>query len=246
MEDLCMHVCLMLKDGLSFTFTHRSFQEYFTSFFIHKLSADKQLLVCKRLCKTGDYYQHTSILQMFFAMDSDAYRFNVALPFLNQMESDLNNNGDKVLFYFKKFFRIIVTYDFEEDHEFTYQKAEVIIKPYTWYKLIELFFTSPYSYISVVDNELAAELFLRPGDNKIYNLSPHEQPNGGNQNEFRWEYPVESIFMDDGLAHLRPLLLNFITNHPIWPWIKQLSELASKLESDSCQQMLDIISVLTE
>ena len=245
MEDLCMHVCLILKDGLSFTFTHRSFQEYFTSFFIHKLSSDKQLLVCKRLCKTDNYYQHTSILQMFFAMDPDAYRFNVALPFLNQMESDWNND-DKVLFYFKKFFKIIVTYDFSEDQEFTYQKAEVRIEPNTWYKLIELFFTSPYRYISVENNELAAELFLKPGDNKIYNLSPHEQPTGANQNEYRWEYPVESIFVDDSLAHLRSLLLNFITNHPVWSWLKLLSEQASKLESDSYQQMLDIISIVTE
>ena len=38
LDDLLNSVCVMYKDGLSYVFTHRSFQEYFTAFFISKLS----------------------------------------------------------------------------------------------------------------------------------------------------------------------------------------------------------------
>lgn len=33
-KDLIQHVCLIHQDGLNYTFTHRSFQEYFTAYFI--------------------------------------------------------------------------------------------------------------------------------------------------------------------------------------------------------------------
>lgn len=49
LEDLQKNLCMIIKEGLDYYFTHRSFQEYFTACFIEKKKDSEQVLIFDRL-----------------------------------------------------------------------------------------------------------------------------------------------------------------------------------------------------
>jgi hypothetical protein len=96
LKDLLQSVCLLIQEGFYYTFTHRTFQEYFTSFFIVNTEIDirKKLLeiVFKRVSADRT-------LDLIFEMNRDIFENEFLIPKLHKIKEDtqyekLNNNEE--------------------------------------------------------------------------------------------------------------------------------------------------------
>ena len=86
-SDLVDSVCLLRRDGLVYSFTHRSFQEYFVAYFIKELDDSKQQLVCRQLLsmKRSGQLSPESVLKMLYDMAKERFEQNVILPILQEL-----------------------------------------------------------------------------------------------------------------------------------------------------------------
>lgn len=82
LEDLLRAVCMLIRDGNHISYTHRSFQEYFTALFISKLD-DENFLKFVDVVKARFYTD--DVLYMLFGIDRD--RFETL--FVEEVVSDL-------------------------------------------------------------------------------------------------------------------------------------------------------------
>ena len=84
-EDLLQHVCMLIRDGLSYRFTHRSFQEYFAALYTCQLTDEEQQILFKNVLKNSlnqeEYYT------MLFDMQENRSIRNILLPCLNQLKN---------------------------------------------------------------------------------------------------------------------------------------------------------------
>ena len=96
LKDLLQSVCLLIQEGFYYTFTHRTFQEYFTSFFIVNTEIDirKKLLeiVFKRVSADRT-------LDLIFEMNKDIFENDFLIPRLYEIKEEtkyekLNNNEE--------------------------------------------------------------------------------------------------------------------------------------------------------
>lgn len=86
-DDLLQHVCMLVKDGLSYRFTHRSFQEYFAAVYTCQLTDEQQKsLFEKRLTKRA--LDIESYYKMLFDMQNERFVKNVLLPGLNKLKKE--------------------------------------------------------------------------------------------------------------------------------------------------------------
>ncbi len=84
--DLVESVCILQVDGLEFSFTHRSFQEYFTALFLKELNDEQQKVVCARMlrCETVLGTGDESVFGMLYDMSKTRFENNVLLPFFEE------------------------------------------------------------------------------------------------------------------------------------------------------------------
>ena len=96
LKDLLQPVCLIIQEGFYYTFTHRTFQEYFTSFFIvnTEIEIRKKLLeiVFKRVSADRT-------LDLIFEINRDIFENEFLIPKLHKIKKDtkyekLNNNEE--------------------------------------------------------------------------------------------------------------------------------------------------------
>ena len=94
--DLENAICLLRKDGLEYYFTHRSFQEYFTAFYIRELNDDQQRQVYARFLNVRrfDRLSPESVLMMLYDMSEERFEQNAILPILNDLH-DAKDTADE-------------------------------------------------------------------------------------------------------------------------------------------------------
>ncbi|MBR3920169.1 MAG: hypothetical protein IKJ59_15825 [Clostridia bacterium] len=92
-QDLLQHVCMLVKDGLSYRFVHRSFQEYFAAVYTtSRLIDDKQVKLFKtKLSK--DIINHETYYKMLYDMQPERFINNILLPGLAEIKE--KNGNDK-------------------------------------------------------------------------------------------------------------------------------------------------------
>ncbi len=120
LKDLLQFVCLIIQEGFYYTFTHRTFQEYFTSFFIVNTEIDirKKLLdiVFKRVSSDRT-------LDLIFEMNKDIFENDFLIPRLYQIKEEtkyekLNNNEESFRIFVENggFDYSIITYPRTKTH----------------------------------------------------------------------------------------------------------------------------------
>lgn len=77
-EDLVQHVCMLIKDGLVYRFSHRSFQEYFAALYTCKLTDDMQNKLITAKLKESVFW--SMYYPMLMNMQRDRFVINVLLP----------------------------------------------------------------------------------------------------------------------------------------------------------------------
>lgn len=99
--DLINSLCVLYRDGIYYRFTHRSFQEYFTAFFLKELSDSNMTKMGVNIIKKDMHrVSHDSVFYMLKDMTEERFETNIILPLLIEFEKDLSE--EKYDFYFKK------------------------------------------------------------------------------------------------------------------------------------------------
>jgi len=81
-NDLTESTCMLVLDGLDYTFSHRSFQEYFTAYFLSRVKVDEFENALPRLLQRGGF---DSVLKMVSEMSKEKFEEAWALPALDRL-----------------------------------------------------------------------------------------------------------------------------------------------------------------
>ena len=91
-EDLQKAVCLLLSDGLEFTFAHRSFQEYFSAIYIAKSADDLQKELAEKIGIQFARVNAAQLYSLLFDIDRGGFERNFSIPALEYIEKNTKDN----------------------------------------------------------------------------------------------------------------------------------------------------------
>jgi hypothetical protein len=80
MKDLLESVCIMQQDGIEVTFSHRSFQEYFTAVYLENMPREELKALLPRLAKRGT----DSVFTMFNDMNHELLEESYIMPMIKK------------------------------------------------------------------------------------------------------------------------------------------------------------------
>nr|WP_272878539.1 NACHT domain-containing protein [Clostridium sp. Cult3] len=95
-EDLIQSVCMLVKEGLNYRFSHRSFQEYFAAFYTTKLSDKEQEMLIVRWLKQLSFFDDYSYLYMLYNLQKDRFNRNIIYPILLEIQEKTQYNHNSV------------------------------------------------------------------------------------------------------------------------------------------------------
>ena len=90
-EDLTQSVCMLIKEGLIYRFSHRSFQEYFAAWYTCKLVDDVQSKLLLSWIKESDSVFSDSYFTMLFDLQSEKVNKIVICPILTLLYNFIND-----------------------------------------------------------------------------------------------------------------------------------------------------------
>jgi hypothetical protein len=79
-NDLTESTCMLVLDGLDYTFSHRSFQEYFTAYFLARVKVDEIERVVPKLVEISGPFDN--VLKMLSEMNNEKFEEAWSLPAL--------------------------------------------------------------------------------------------------------------------------------------------------------------------
>ncbi len=91
LHDCIQTVCLLLKDGLDITFSHRSFQEYFTAVFVSQIN--NRQVQQKFLESQISDWQILPCINLLIEMAPDTVEKNLIVPKMSELEDKIGYNG---------------------------------------------------------------------------------------------------------------------------------------------------------
>lgn len=100
LKDLLESVCILYKDGLYYTYTHRSFQEYFAAYFLSSFNSPRRRQLLARMIAGAT---RDNVLRLLFEMNPEAVEQDLIIPMLEQNLKDF----DKVKGGVYKYARIL-------------------------------------------------------------------------------------------------------------------------------------------
>jgi len=168
LKDLIESVCLLIHEGFYYTFTHRTFQEYFSSFFIINIEINIRKKLLEIAFKRVSYDR---TLDLIFEMNRDIFENEFLIPKLHNIKEDtkyekLNNNEES--------FRIFV-----ENSGFDYS---IITYPQTL-----THFHNPYKQRGLLElvNRIYPKIYKKSNDITKYFTYYHEKYLISNVNYYR-------------------------------------------------------------
>ncbi|QPA32226.1 NACHT domain-containing protein [Thermaerobacillus caldiproteolyticus] len=124
-SDLVEAVCILLLDGLKYTYQHRSFQEYFTARFVSRQTDELQTTLLHRLFKERRSVQD-KVLDLIFDMDKYKMEKNIIVPTLRQVR-DLSRASTEKKFYLnflQNYYKLL------EMHFFVRKDGRIVVFPH--------------------------------------------------------------------------------------------------------------------
>lgn len=85
-EDLIKSVCMLVREGLIYKFSHRSFQEYFAALYTCKLTDDVQERLIAGWIKSGSRSVMDNYLYMLFDLQTEKCNKIILLPGLRELK----------------------------------------------------------------------------------------------------------------------------------------------------------------
>ncbi|WP_346857326.1 NACHT domain-containing protein [uncultured Draconibacterium sp.] len=102
--DLLQAISLLIEDGLSIYFTHRSFQEYFAAKFI--IESNKELKI-KLFNKYKKYANNDDVFELSREMDKDFLDFEIIQPFIEKLFKEINLNKNVGITVYTRYLKSI-------------------------------------------------------------------------------------------------------------------------------------------
>lgn len=130
LKDLIESVCLLIHEGFYYTFTHKSFQEYFSSFFILNTKQDTRKKLMEIAFKN---VSSDKVLDLIFEMGRDIVENEFLIPKLIKIKEDtkydkLNSNEESFIIFVENsgFDYSIITYPQSLTHYNLYNQGNLI------------------------------------------------------------------------------------------------------------------------
>lgn len=99
--DIVNSLCVIYKDGFSYIFAHRSFQEYFTAVFLKELSDENLQKIGIEMIKSDpSRASNDNVFSMLYDMAEEKVEKNILLPVLDTYDAS-NLGEDRYWYYFK-------------------------------------------------------------------------------------------------------------------------------------------------
>ena len=94
LKDLTNSVCMLVKDGLTYKFSHRSFQEYFAAMYTTKLSDETQKQFLSGWIGREDsiVYRLEGYLNILYDLQEDRFINNYIIEGLSNIEKDIQDS----------------------------------------------------------------------------------------------------------------------------------------------------------
>ena len=112
LKDLTDSVCMLVWEGLTLRFTHRSFQEYFAAFYTTQLDDQTQEKLIRSWLYDSFFARSSEFLNMLNRMEPDRFERNILYPGLRELKKACKDK-DK-LEILKLFFNKIAIVDEEK------------------------------------------------------------------------------------------------------------------------------------
>lgn len=120
-EDLISSVCLLVKDGLNYRFTHRSFQEYFAARYTCKLTDNIQYKVLTSWLEESMSVLTDEYFKMLFDLQPEKVNRIILCPGIKQIKELYDNDGFSLNFLKKLFDGIFVSKLYRNAKEYEYR-----------------------------------------------------------------------------------------------------------------------------
>ena len=102
LQDLTESVCMLQRDGTSFVFVHRSFQEYFAAYFLARISRNNLDEILRKISRRPT----DNVIKMLYDIDQDAFEKDYVLPNLRRILSSLDFKSEPFTREYSKFLKI--------------------------------------------------------------------------------------------------------------------------------------------
>jgi predicted NACHT family NTPase len=103
MEDLLVSVCLLVEDGLEISFTHRSFQEYFTALHIKNSNPEAQKILIKTFWPDKN---KDEIFNLLYELDNELVEREIIIPGLTKFFNEIGLKKKVGITHFVKYMKI--------------------------------------------------------------------------------------------------------------------------------------------
>ncbi len=127
LEDLTSSVCMLVKEGLDYCFSHRSFQEYFAAWYTCKLTDDIQSRLLTSWLKESHNSRSDAYFEMLFNMQGEKVNKIIFSPGLKKIKSEYENKRWGVDFLNYLFDGIMVKKSIDKDEK-ECNKLSLLIK----------------------------------------------------------------------------------------------------------------------
>lgn len=157
-EDLQTNLCMLVKDGFDYFFTHRSFQEYFAASFIQLKTDVQQIEIFRILYKTASIFNVENFWHIMYEMQKERFIENVLITNL----ITLVKSDDSVKEYMiDNFDKINLTFDDESGKEvLSYSHTEKNIYGITL-DIFESVVKKDYDFLFKPEKSISSELIER-------------------------------------------------------------------------------------
>jgi len=150
LRDLLESVCILYKDGIYYTFTHRSFQEYFAAYFLAHFNTPKRKQILKKLVVPG---QRDNVLLLLYEMNPEAVEKDLIIPVFQEMLDDAKKVKGGIYKYIRildQWYEGISHLQTDEETRFGFRMSDDKISSYLMFFIFsiykeekEKFFSSP-------------------------------------------------------------------------------------------------------
>lgn len=134
-QDLTKSVCMLVKDGLTYRFSHRSFQEYFAAWYTCKLTDDIQYKLLSNWIKESPSIMSDSYFKMLHNFQSEKVNKIILMPALKEIKRTYEENGLTVTFLKEFYEAVIIHKELTGEEEW---KLYFIVKESYWGEILRL------------------------------------------------------------------------------------------------------------
>ncbi|MBT9781791.1 NACHT domain-containing protein [Coprococcus comes] len=120
LTDLTQSVCMLVKEGINYRFTHRSFQEYFAAWYTCKLVDKDQVDLLTNWIKETDRIQMDSYFAMLYNLQSEKVNKIILYPGLKQIRKKYMDTGYSIKFLKYMFSGVCIERQIEDGGERKY------------------------------------------------------------------------------------------------------------------------------